>query len=185
VKSTSIFVALLLTAGVVRAEGVVVPFDVQVPLLLKALTYDRNLKTRAGDQARIAVVVPPKGRSVTSELQASLDKLPGRTVNGLTVVFKELIAADENALDEGLRGGQWAAVFVLPGFSHAELVKVRRVCEAHRVLPVAASIDDLEQLAFGIGVDGNRPQLVVNLPASKACGSDFDLALLQLSKVLR
>ena len=51
---------------------------------------------------------------------------------------------------------------------------------------MAASIDDLEHgLAFGIGAEGSRPQIVVNLPVSKACGSDFDLALLQLSKVLR
>jgi len=183
--AVAVVALLLATASSAYAE-VVVPFDVQVPLLLKALTYDRNLKTRAGDQARIAVIVPPKGRNVTGELQASLDKLPGRTVNGLAVVFKEILATDDAALEEGLRVGQWAAVFVLPGFSHADLAKVRRVCESRRVLPVAASIDDLEQgLAFAIGVDGNRPQLVVNLPASKACGSDFDLALLQLSKVLR
>jgi hypothetical protein len=178
---------LLLFAAPARAE-VMVPFDIQVPLLLKALTYDRNLKSRAGEQARIAVIAPPKsGRSnATAELQASLDKLPGRTVNGLTVVFKEVSAADDAALEEGLRDGQWAAVYVMPGFSRADLAKVRRICETRRVLPVAASVEDLEQgLAFGIGVDGNRPQLVVNLPASKACGSDFDLALLQLSKVLR
>ena len=107
-------------------------------------------------------------------------------VNGLAVVFKEVSAIDDAALEEGLRDGQWAAVYVMPGFSRAELARVRRICETRRVLPVAASVDDLEQgLAFGIGVDGNRPQLVVNLPASKACGSDFDLALLQLSKVLR
>jgi hypothetical protein len=187
VKRPLILLVLLLAAAVARAEVVVVPFDVQIPLLLKALTYDRNLKTRAGDQARIAVVVPPKsGRNVTGELQASLDKLPGRTVNGLAVVFKEISATDEVALDDGLKDGQWAAVFVMPGFSRSELAKLRRICETRRVLPVGASIDDVEQgLAFGIGVDGNRPQLVVNLPASKACGSDFDLALLQLSKVLR
>lgn len=177
---------LLLAAGLARAEIVVVPFDVQVPLLLKALTYDRNLKTRAGEQARIAVIVPKGGHNAAGELQASLDKLPGRTVNGLAVVFKEIAATDDGALEEALRGGQWAAVYVMPGFSHADLAKVRRACEARHVLPVAASVDDLEQgLAFGIGVEGNRPQLVVNLPASKACGSDFDLALLQLSKVLR
>ena len=48
-------VIVLLAATSAHAELVVVPFDVQVPLLLKALTYDRNLKARAGDQARIAV----------------------------------------------------------------------------------------------------------------------------------
>jgi hypothetical protein len=50
---------------------------------------------------------------------------------------------------------------------------------------VAAAVDDLDNgLAFGIGAQGNKPQIVINLKASKACGSDFDLALLQLSKVI-
>ncbi len=181
-----LFALLALEAGPVYPNEIV-PFDVQVPLVLKALTYDRNLKMRASDEVRIALVLPPKGaQSLADDLQAAIRKLPGRTINGLAVVFTVVSATDEASLEEGLRRGQWAAAYILPGFSRAELTRVRRLCESRRVLPVAASIDDLQHgLAFGIGIQGSKPQIVVNLPASKACGSDFDLALLQLSRVLQ
>jgi hypothetical protein len=185
VRSVHVVLSVLFLAAPARAAAIV-PFDVQVPLVLKALTYDRNLKARASDQVRIAIIVPPRAsRSATDDLLASVARMPGRTVNGLSVVFKEL-SGDEAALDQALRDGHWSVAYVMPGFSHAELARVRRICELHRVLSVAAAIDDLEHgLAFGIGAEGSRPQIVVNLPVSKACGSDFDLALLQLSKVLR
>jgi hypothetical protein len=182
-------VAILVLALAARsaASEVTVPFDVQVPLLLKALTYDRNLKARtSADLVRIAVLVPGGGKGAAADLYSSLKRVSGRTVNGLEVVFKQIDAGDASALDTLLTEGQWAAAYIMPGFTHAELAKVRRLCETRRVLPVAAAIDDLDHgLAFGVGTAGSRPQIVVNLPASKACGSDFDLALLQLSKVLR
>ena len=79
------------TLGSAAPAAPMVPFDVQVPLLLKALTYDRNLKARAGDHVRIAVVSPAKaGRAAAEDLLASIEALPDRTVNGLPVTFKEL-----------------------------------------------------------------------------------------------
>jgi hypothetical protein len=182
----TLLLALFLLAAPLQASAVV-PFDVQLPLVLKALTYDRNLKSRSGDTVRIAIVMPSKGsRSAVDELLSSLNAIPGRTVNGLPVVFKEIVADTDDAIEQGLRDGTWAAAYVMPGFSHADLAKVRRICESRRVLAVAASVDDLEHgLAFGIGAQGSKPQIVINLRASKACGSDFDLALLQLSKVMQ
>jgi len=178
--------AILLLAGVAEA-GAVVPFDVQVPLVLKALTYDRNLKARAGDQVRIAILMPPKSnRAGVDQLLSSIASIPGRTLNGMPVVFKEIVVEDDASLESGLRDGSWAAAYVMPGFGKPDLAKVRKICETRRVLAVAASIDDLENgLAFGVGAQGSKPQIVINLPASKACGSDFDLALLQLSKVVQ
>jgi hypothetical protein len=184
--SISILAGLALLTTPVGAAAVI-PFDVQVPLVLKALTYDRNLKARAGDQVRIAIVVPAKGsRAAADELQASLTGNPGRTVNGMPVVFKQIVVDADDSVDQGLRDGSWAAAYIMPGFSRAELDRVRKACEAKRVLAVAASVDDVDNgLAFAIGAQGNKPQIVINLKASKACGSDFDLALLQLARVVQ
>jgi hypothetical protein len=174
--------ALLLSAS--AQAGAVVPFDVQVPLVLKALTYDRNLKARSGGEVRIAIVTPKGSSRATEELAASLKAVTGRTINNLPVVFKEIVVEDDAALEDGLRDGAFAAAYVMPGFGRADIAKIRKLCEGRRVLAIAAAVDDMEHgLAFGIGAQGSKPQIVINLPASKACGSDFDLALLQLSKV--
>jgi hypothetical protein len=178
--------AVLLLTVSAAGSAAMVPFDVQVPLVLKALTYDRNLKSRAGDQVRIAVVVPSRGRGAAADLSASLAALPERTVNGMPVVFKEVPFTDQASLDQALAQGRWAAAYVMPGFGQEELAQIRRVCESRRVLAVAALADEVEQgLAFGIGAQGGKPQLVVNLPTARACGTDFDLALLRLAKVIQ
>jgi YfiR/HmsC-like len=163
-----------------------VPFDIQIPLVLKALTYDRHLKSRVSDQVRIAIISPSgKGHDVIEEFNASLEKLPARNVNGLPVTFKEIARADE-PLDRELRDGRWAAVYTMPGFNADEIAKIKRAGESARVLLVAAAAEDVERgLAFGVGAEGGRPQIVVNLPSTQACGSDFDLAFLRLGRVIQ
>jgi len=179
--------ALLGLATPVAAGAISVPFEVQVPLVLKALTYDRNLKTRGGDQARIAVLLPPKGgRGPADDLAAALNGLPDRTVNGLPVTFREIVVTDAAALEAGLKDQRWVAVYVMPGFSKDELAQVRRVCEAKRILTVAAAADEIERgMAFAIGAQSGKPQIVVDLAGSKACGSEFDLALLRVARVIQ
>ena len=183
-----VLAAAVLIWGAAGASGAgsMVPFDVQVPLVLKALTYDRNLKTRAGDQVRIAVVTPERGgRSATEELFSSVGNLPDRTVNGLPVTFKE-VAGAEAALDETLRSGRWAAVYIMPGFRPEDLAQMRRICAARQVLGVAAEADDVERgIAFGVGSAAGRPQIVVNVASAKASGTDFDLALLRLARLVQ
>lgn len=186
-KTGVLTAALFLMAAFPGAQAAgPVPFEVQVPLLLKALTYDRSLKGRVGEQVRIAVALPPKGgRDAAEGLKSALDGLPDRTLNGLPVSFKE-VPGDEGALTEALRAGRWAAVYVMPGFSGAELEGVKRACAARQVLAAAAHVDDVERgIAFGVGVQGGKPQLVVNLGGMKAFGSQFDLALLQLARVIQ
>ena len=170
-----------------QAATEIVPFDVQVPLVLKALSYDRSLKSRVADNVRIAVLTPAGGtRDVVQDLNASLNSLPSRSLDGLPVTFKEIARGEEGSLDRALRAGRWAAVYVMPGFTPQELAQIRRTCEAAHVLLVGADPDDIERgTAFAIAARDGKPVIVVNLPATRACGSDFDLALLRLARVIQ
>jgi uncharacterized protein DUF4154 len=178
--------AALLAASVAAAE-VAVPFDVQVPLMLKALTYDRALKARVGDQVRIAVLHPAQGEPGAAEsLASSLRNLPERTLNGMPVTFRHFTVRTEAVVAQALREGRWAAVYVMPGFSSEELGQIRRACETQHVLAMAADAGEVERgLAFGVDSREGKPQLVVNLSNTRAFGSDFDLALLRLSRVIQ
>ncbi|MET0551475.1 MAG: YfiR family protein [Vicinamibacteria bacterium] len=178
--------ALIVLVGV-RTASAAVPFEIQVPLILKALTYDRSLKARVGDQVRIAVLHPAQGEPGASEsLTAALRNLPGRTLNGLPVNFRHFTVRNDAVVDQALRDGRWAAAYVMPGFTSQEIAQIRRACESQRVLAMAADADEVERgLAFGVDSRDGKPQLVVNLPSVKAFGSDFDLALLRLSRVIQ
>jgi hypothetical protein len=183
------FTATALVLFAIPASATTVPFDVQVPLVLKALTYDRSLKSRVGEKVRIAVLSPPgRGRQAIESLMTSLTGLPDGTIGGVPVTFRE-IAAPSNAvesLEQALRVGRWAAVYAMPGFTAEELNGIRQLCESHRVLLVGAAGDDVERgTAFGIAVRDGKPLMVVNLAITRACGSEFDLALLRLARVIQ
>jgi hypothetical protein len=180
-----IMTILLAVPGAAGAQAV--PFDVQVPLILKALTYDRSLKARVGDQVRIAVLHPAAGEPGAAEnLAAALRSLPGRTLNGLPVTFRHFTVRNEAVVEQALKDGRWAAAYVMPGFSSGELAQIRRACEDMRVLAMAADATEVERgLAFGVDSRDGKPQLVVNLSSTKAFGSEFDLALIRLSRVIQ
>lgn len=165
----------------------VVPFAIQVPLVLKALTYDRSLKSRVTDQVRIAVLSPPgKVREAIDELNASLASLPARSLDGRPVQFVEVAAGDEESLDRALRTGHWAAAYAMPGFGAREMDQIKRAAQSARVLLVAAASEDVSRgMAFGVGERDGKPVMVVNLTVTKACGSEFDLALLRLAQVIQ
>jgi hypothetical protein len=186
---TILLAAVASVAGITGARAADnVPYDVQVPLVLKALTYDRNLKNRTSDTVRIAVLIPGKngGRAAAADLAAALNNLPDRTVNGMPVVFREIVVTDGAGLEAALREARFVAAYVLPGFSPEELAQVRRICESRQILPVAAVAGEIERgMAFAVGAQGGRPQIVVDLSNSKACGSEFDLALLRVARVIQ
>jgi hypothetical protein len=166
------------------AAAEVVPFDVQLPLVLKALSYDRTLKTRVNENVRIAVLVPKGGGDVMQDLNATLSALPSRNLDGLPIAFKEIAGSDD--ADRILRSGRWAAAYAMPGFSPQELAQIRRTCEAAHILLVGADAGDIDRgTAFAIAARDGRPVIIVNLPATRACGSDFDLALLRLARVIQ
>jgi len=58
-----ILLATVITCGVVplsaSADNVNVPVDLQVKLILTALTYDKNLETRANGQLNIGILYFP------------------------------------------------------------------------------------------------------------------------------
>jgi YfiR/HmsC-like len=180
--------ALMMLVSVrTAAAPLAVPFDVQVPLMLKALTYDRSLKGRVGDQVRIAVLHPSEEEPGAAEnLATALRNLPGRTLNGLPVTFRHFTVRNQAVVDQALRDGRWAAAYVMPGFSSEELAQIRRACESQHVLAMAADAGEVERgMAFGVDSREGKPQLVVNLTSTKAFGSEFDLALLRLSRVIQ
>lgn len=187
-KARLLLLGLAVLFAVRTAAGsLAVPFDVQVPLMLKALTYDRSLKARVGDQVRIAVLHPSEGEPGAAEnLTTALRNLPGRTLNGLPVTFRHFTVRNEAVVEQALRDGRWAAAYVMPGFSSAELAQIRRACESQRVLAMAADAGEVERgMAFGVDSRDGKPQLVVNLSSTRAFGSEFDLALIRLSRVIQ
>lgn len=180
--------ALLLRAQALTAQVVAVPVDVQVPLFVKILSFDRNLSTRAHGELVFGVLCQGKYRtsaSIAREVQREARRLSGLTIGGLQVRVVVIDLDNTPDLVAALHRLQVTVLYVSP----LRAVHVNSVTAASR----AAQITTLtgvpryveSGLAIGIDMKGERPQIMVNLAASRAEGADLNAQLLKLARIVQ
>lgn len=176
---------VLLIARPVAAQ---VPADDQARILVRALAYDANLKTRAGDALRIAVLCNAKSassRSAADGIVGAFRKLSNFTVQGLAVQVQRIDYENEAALTAAIESGRIGALYVGPGLDSAHAA-IRGVSRARRIITMAGDEAAITGgLALGVVAIDNLPKIIVNLPASREEGAAFSGELLRLAKVLK
>lgn len=180
---------LLSAGGVFAGDDAEAPADVQIRILLKALEHDKNLPIRAPDQVVIGVIFAAgeesekASRAVLGFLEEAIKanvQAGGRPLKALKHVF-----SDAGGLADFIEAEKADFVYIPPGLD-ASLDALLKVCRDKDVGSLAGSSGYVQEgAAIGIKVQGAKPQMVINLPASQEEGTAFDARLLQLAKVIR
>ncbi len=181
---------LLLAAGpgaALTAQEMAVPVTVQLPLFVKILSFDRNLVAQPSGPIVMGVLYQSKFRAsanVADEVRRAAGRL---TVvgNGATLRVIPLDLDETPDLGSALRRLPLTVLYVSP-LRAMDLESVAAATRKARILTltgvpryVAAGI------SIGIDMKGNRPDIVINLPAAKAEGADLDAQLLKLARVIQ
>lgn len=121
-----------------EAEAEAVPIGLQVQLLAKVASYDRNLAERSGGHVRVAVVTRPGNAAsehVTAQILAMLKQTPA--VGGFP--HEDLVVTFTNAaaLAASCRSEHFSIVYFTPGFQD-DLAALRSAFEGVSVLTVAS-----------------------------------------------
>jgi YfiR/HmsC-like len=160
--------------------------DDDARILLRALSFDRALATRAGREVVISVVYDARASGSERERDGrvlAFRKLSVRTIAGLPMRVTWSDCSPSKSMDDALRDVD--IVYLTSGAKEC----VRTVTAVTRRLRIAslASERALVELGVTIGVtmDGARPRLLVNLKASKAEGLDLASQMLQLAEVIK
>jgi hypothetical protein len=179
--------ALVLAAVAAHAQEMPVPAPMQASLFTKILTFDRNLKARAGRELRIGVLYQKKVRSSLEAQEEFLRAMcgdPGRRIDGLPLncVAIEWTSAPEveaTLLRKGIR-----VLYVAPlrAVAIEEIVAISR---AHKITTLTGVPEFVEKgIALGLMLRAERPLILVHLTAARAEGADFNSQLLKLARVL-
>lgn len=165
-----------------------VPIDVQVELISKILTFDRALRPRNGDTIIVAVLYQKMFRPSNTAKMDFLDfavsgKL--RVFGGLpykiltfeiTSTLQEIDPVKLNMID---------VLYVSP-LRSVDMDDLQTSTRRRKILTVTGVPEYVERgLALGIDMKGQKPQILINLPAAKAEGADFSSRLLNLARVIR
>lgn len=183
-----VLVPLLLGAAVLPApQDMAVPVDVQYPLFLKILTYDRALQERTGEELVVGVLYQERVRESWLAKDAFMEAMqasPIGSVQGVPVRAVPLTAARGPELAQALAEGEVDALYVTPMRAPA-IDHIAHVTRARRITTLTGVPAYVEAgLAVGIGLDGRRPEILVNLEAARAEGADFKAPLLRLARIV-
>ena len=166
-------------ASPVAAQEVAVPVEIQVPLLLKILAFNRSLGD-AADTLVVGIVFQHRNRAsaaVGDEVRGLL-AAAARPIRVVAIDLDETRDLRGTLLRESVR-----VVYVAP----LQAVAVSTVTEAtrgERVVSVTGVPRYVEQgVAVGIDLSDSRPRIVINLAASRAEGADFSAELLKLARL--
>lgn len=184
--------AALLASGagatIARAQEIAVPVAVQVPIFLKMLSFERNLLARVPDDELVVGVLYQRryrlSAGVADEVRRLLKESRLSPVDGLRV---RTVAIDLDTVPDlaaALRRGKITVLYVAPlrAIDVAEVAAASRSAGSTTLTGTPVYVE--RGLALGIDIKGERPEIVINLPASRAEGADLAAQLLKLARVI-
>jgi hypothetical protein len=180
----STLIALVMIADRVRADDQLVPIQLEAQLFAKVLTYDKNFPERAGQLARLLLVMK-KGHAdsvrVASQMQSALRPLP--PIGGIP--HEEIVVPFDGAvaLAELVKASGAAAVFFGPGFDD-DLDAIKTALDGHDVL-TAGSVPEYvpHGIVLGFDIVSGSPKLLVHLTQAKRQHVALRAELLHLARI--
>jgi YfiR/HmsC-like len=169
------------------AEQMPVPASLQVPLILKILTYDRQFETRSGSALSIGIVYSPAdadSSKATTAVTDVLNRFAGKTVKNLPVKYWTIEYVSPERLESVLKEKAINVLYVSPG-NDRNLAAITRLSRAGQITTATGVPDYVRKgVAVGVGERQGKPQILINLEASKSEGIDFDAGLLRIATVV-
>jgi hypothetical protein len=177
-----------LLAGLVRADELPVPPDMQAHVLVRTLAFDRALPLRAGASVGLGIVFgTPEQDSMRSQydLRRAFQRMNGTKLLGRSVAVSVHAYKSVAELERWIQEKQLNALYIAPGL-RGEVAAIRGVCHEHKVTSLAAGRALVERgVAIGVVSNGgDKLRILVNLAAAHSAGMDLDGKLLQLAEVL-
>lgn len=164
-----------------------VPAETQVPLLLKILTYDRNLASKSGTDLVVGVVFNSANRPsavAADKIGTALYGMKGRTVKGRAVRWFTVEYTSLSDIESVIRSKGIGVLYLTPGLDD----RVDGIMGLSRRLGVTSMTGVPEYvrqgISVGVGYSQDRPQILINLSSARAERSDFDASLLRIATIV-
>jgi hypothetical protein len=179
--------AAVLTFGArtpLRAQEMEVPVAIQLPLFLKVISFDRQLRTRSAGALVIAFAYQGGFRaSADAKEQAWRAASAVHEIGGIPVTLVA-IDLDKEGLAVALNRSKATILYISP-MRGVDVMELTAITRANQVTTLSGVVRYVELgCAVGVRLRGDRPRILVNLAAARLEGTEFPAELLRLAEVL-
>lgn len=178
---------MVFTTVAVHTQEMPVPAQIQLPLLLKVLSADRNLRERAGDELVIGVFYQARYRASMGTME-TLFEIVGKSLNppfpDQPVRFVPVPIESDPNWDSLITALDLDVCYVAPlrAMGIGDLLLATRSNHAVSCTGVPEYVES--GVSVGFDTHGGKPQIVINVGAAKAEGIDFTSQLLKLARII-
>lgn len=169
------------------AQEMAVPMNVQVPLLLKILTFNRTQQPKTGGEVVIGIVYQGKFRTslnVKDEFMKEIGSPPSAKLYPYPMRCLPIDLGNAGDLIGTLGEVNVDILYVTP-LRAVAMETITAVSRAKKIITMTGVPEYVESgLAVGIDAKAGKPLIVINVTAAKVEGSEFSSQLLKLSKVI-
>ncbi|MBN2716364.1 MAG: YfiR family protein [Deltaproteobacteria bacterium] len=183
-------VCLIYLPGTATAQHKL-PAALEITVIGKMLGYDQNLSKKTTETGTVPLALLYNAKKKNSEQQAdeiitAIRKLgKQKIISGKTLQpFKVAYQTAEQA-QKAITSQKATLVYVCEGMDD-RLEEIVKFSHNTGILTIGANPSYIDAgISIGVFLNGNKPQMVVNLAASRAEGCNFSAALLKLASVIR
>jgi hypothetical protein len=165
-----------------------IPPDRQALILTRALSYDNNLRSRAGDAVVVAVLYKAgsgASESMADQMLHAFKALEGAKVQDLPFRAVKLPFSGKEGLKAAISSQGIDVLYSCTGLE-GDLGTLKEVSHHEHVLTIGSREEHLSSgLSLGVFLTDGRATITVNLAASHDEGAAFSSELLRLARVLR
>ena len=168
-----------------HAQEMEVPVDLQIPLFVKVMSFDRSMTARSGRSRVIAIVFQSKNVASTKAREDAERAVLAlaRGVGGVT--YRAVtIDLDGETLAAGLRRERTDFLYITP-LRGVDIGAIATAAQTDGVVTWTGVPKYLTQgVAVGLRRERERPRIMINLRAARLQLCDFSAELLKLAQIL-
>jgi hypothetical protein len=180
----AVFMMLAIIPLHLQAGDDAVPFELQVKLILSALTYDRNLPTNPDHILTIGILYFPDtedSKPQAADFDKALVMFTDKRVQNLRIDKIMLAYSDDADLTKAIHEHTIKVLYIAPGRGE-KLRNVLEVTRSQKVLSCTSNIMNFQEyeVSLGVGLLDNKPKIYLNNRSAKAEGADFSAKFLRV-----
>jgi hypothetical protein len=182
------FVFAISFISISYAQQMAVPIDVQIPLLLKVLSLEKKNLPSSSFAYTIGIIYQDgydASIKAKDQIFALLNSNTFTLSGGREVKFVPIVIGKDKKLSHLFCEQHFDAVYITP-LRLIDMNDLSMMTKKRKILSLTGLPEYVEEgVAIGIGIDGDKAEVIMNLTSTREEGADFSSKILNLVRLIQ
>jgi hypothetical protein len=159
-----------------------VPARLQAAIFLKILEYDASVASKKGNNIFFHILLDNNTSKSGSQISSDFGQINGKTISGKKIIVNTI---DISALSAKVKDDEAHFIYVPAGSTSGTINSASKLGESSKS-PVLGGNESITRsgAAVGIGIEGGRPKIMINLKKSQSMGMRLASQLMKLATII-